>query len=96
LQECKKTVFFVNFTTVSKDDLSSIIFEREIAELIKQEIGSIVKPDKIYIASDLPKTRSGKIMRRILKKIIAQENDLGDISTLINPEIVDVLSKIIE
>lgn len=44
-------------------------FENEIIELIKREIGSIAKPDKIYITQDLPKTRSGKIMRRILKKL---------------------------
>ncbi|MSP34004.1 MAG: acetate--CoA ligase [Rickettsiales bacterium] len=69
--------------------------ENEIIELIKKEIGSIAKPDKIYIINDLPKTRSGKIMRRVLKKIIAGESDLGDISTLVNPEIVEELKKMI-
>jgi len=69
--------------------------EDEIIELIKQEIGNIAKPDKIYITSDLPKTRSGKIMRRVLKKIIAGESDLGDISTLVNPDIAEELKKII-
>ena len=63
--------------------------ENEIAELIKQEIGGIAKPDRIYITSDLPKTRSGKIMRRILKKIIANEEDFGDVSTLVNPDVVE-------
>ncbi len=65
----------------------------EISELIKKEIGSIAKPDKIYIAQDLPKTRSGKIMRRILKKILAGKKDLGDISTLVNPDIVAQIVK---
>ena len=69
--------------------------EDEIIELIKQEIGNIAKPDKIYITSDLPKTRSGKIMRRVLKKIIAGESDLGDTSTLVNPDIAEELKKII-
>ncbi len=62
--------------------------EKEIAEIIQKEIGAIARPEKIYLVSDLPKTRSGKIMRRILKKIIAGEEELGDISTLVNPDIV--------
>ena len=74
---------------------SKMQLENEIIELIKQEIGNIAKPDKIYITSDLPKTRSGKIMRRVLKKIIAGESDLGDTSTLVNPDIAEELKKII-
>jgi len=70
--------------------------ENEIIELIKCEIGSIAKPDKIYITQDLPKTRSGKIMRRILKKIILGEKDLGDISTLVNPEIVEEVKNLVK
>jgi acetyl-CoA synthetase len=60
--------------------------EKEITALVRKEIGAIATPDKIYIVSDLPKTRSGKIMRRILKKIVAGEKDLGDVSTLVNPD----------
>ncbi len=63
--------------------------QNEIIELIKREIGAIAKPDRICIVSDLPKTRSGKIMRRILKKIVAGEKDLGDVSTLINPNVAE-------
>ena len=70
--------------------------ESEIVELIKKEIGAIAKPEKIFLVSDLPKTRSGKIMRRILKKIVAkgsgEEKDLGDVSTLVNPEVVAQLA----
>ncbi len=62
--------------------------ENEIIKQINSEIGAIAKPDKIFIVPDLPKTRSGKIMRRVLKKIIAKEKDLGDITTLMNPEVV--------
>ena len=52
------------------------------------------KPDKIQIVPGLPKTRSGKIMRRILRKIACGEKDnFGDISTLLNPEVVDEISK---
>jgi len=67
-------------------------------ELIKQvnkEISPIAKPDIIHIVNDLPKTRSGKIMRRILRKIAGKEiqslDELGDISTLANPQIVEKL-----
>lgn len=59
----------------------------EISKLVEKEISAIAKPDKIYLVNDLPKTRSGKIMRRILKKIIIGK-DLGDISTLVNPDVV--------
>lgn len=57
---------------------------------VRNIIGPIAKPDKILIVEGLPKTRSGKIMRRILRKIAANELDsFGDISTLLNPEIID-------
>jgi acetyl-CoA synthetase len=66
------------------------ILIQEIRDLISKTIGPIAKPDRILIVSGLPKTRSGKIMRRILRKIASNEMDqLGDISTLLNPEIVD-------
>ena len=70
------------------------VIEQEIISLIQKEIGSIAKPDKIYIVLDLPKTRSGKIMRRILKKILAKEENLGDISTLVNPEVIEQLKNL--
>ncbi len=63
---------------------------KEINQLIADQIGSIAKLDKIQFVNGLPKTRSGKIMRRILRKIAEGElSDFGDISTLLNPEIVD-------
>lgn len=71
-------------------------FEKEVKDVVVKEIGAIAKPDKILIVSGLPKTRSGKIMRRILRKLAAGELDsLGDISTLLNPEVVEeLISKI--
>jgi acetyl-CoA synthetase len=61
---------------------------------VRKEIGPIAQPDRIQFADDLPKTRSGKIMRRILKKIAAGDvSDLGDISTLADPTVVDQLVK---
>jgi len=62
----------------------------EINQLISDKIGPIAKCNKIQFVSGLPKTRSGKIMRRILRKIAANELDnLGDVSTLLNPEVVE-------
>jgi acetyl-CoA synthetase len=62
---------------------------KEINQVITEHIGPIAKLDKIQFTSGLPKTRSGKIMRRILRKIACKETDnLGDTSTLLNPEVV--------
>ena len=67
---------------------------QEIKNLISNTIGPIAKPDRILIVNGLPKTRSGKIMRRILRKIASNEMDqLGDVSTLLNPEIVDEIKR---
>jgi acetyl-CoA synthetase len=68
--------------------------KKELVAHVRKEIGPIATPDKIQWADGLPKTRSGKIMRRILKKIAAgQINDLGDTTTLADPSVVDVLVK---
>ncbi|KAF9134613.1 acetyl-CoA synthetase [Linnemannia schmuckeri] len=65
---------------------------RELVLQVRKVIGPFAAPKKIYLVEDLPKTRSGKLMRRILRKIIAGEEDsLGDISTLADPSVVEVL-----
>jgi acetyl-CoA synthetase len=62
----------------------------EIKNTVRKIIGPIAKPDEIQVVSGLPKTRSGKIMRRILRKVASKDiSNLGDTSTLLNPEIVD-------
>ncbi|MBS7333051.1 MAG: acetate--CoA ligase [Weeksellaceae bacterium] len=66
---------------------------KQIKDEVSKSIGAIAKPDKIQFVKGLPKTRSGKIMRRILRKIAAGESDFGDISTLLNPEIVRVIQE---
>jgi acetyl-CoA synthetase len=67
---------------------------KEINQLISDQIGPIAKLDKIQFVSGLPKTRSGKIMRRILRKIAEGDfSNFGDISTLLNPEIVDEIKE---
>lgn len=73
---------------LSDDDLKAL--EKEIKQLVSDQLGPISKPEKIQFCEALPKTRSGKIMRRILRKIAANELDqFGDISTLLNPESVE-------
>lgn len=68
--------------------------KKEINQMITEHIGPIAKLDKIQFTSALPKTRSGKIMRRILRKIASKDtSNLGDTSTLLNPEVVDEIMK---
>ncbi len=69
-------------------DLSA--FRQAVLDTVTREIGPIAKPDKIQVVPGLPKTRSGKIMRRILRKIAEGDtSNLGDTTTLLNPEVVD-------
>ena len=64
----------------------------DLIQLVAKEIGAIAKPDIIQWAPGLPKTRSGKIMRRILRKIASNEIDnLGDTTTLADPSVVEEL-----
>ncbi|MEZ2441426.1 acetate--CoA ligase [Chitinophaga sp. RCC_12] len=68
--------------------------KKDIAQTVARIIGPIAKPDKIQIVSGLPKTRSGKIMRRILRKIAENDMDnLGDTSTLLDPGVVDEIKR---
>ncbi len=65
-------------------------FRQAVLDTVTHEIGPIAKPDKIQVVPGLPKTRSGKIMRRILRKIAEGDtSNLGDTTTLLNPEVVD-------
>ena len=67
-------------------------FRKGIIDVVVKEIGPIAKPDKIQFVTGLPKTRSGKIMRRILRKIASNDtSNLGDTSTLLNPEVVEAI-----
>jgi acetyl-CoA synthetase len=68
------------------------ILRAEIVETIVEQIGRIAKPDKIQFVPGLPKTRSGKIMRRILRKIAEGDtSNLGDTTTLLDPDVVDLI-----
>jgi len=80
------------FVTLKEGVPSSEELKKEIVQHVRKEIGAIAQPDKIQFAEGLPKTRSGKIMRRILRKIAENDtNHLGDTSTLADPSVVDKL-----
>ena len=83
---------YVTLMAGNNDDPDKL--REELINMVRREIGAFAKPDTIQWAPGLPKTRSGKIMRRILRKIAANELDnLGDISTLAEPGVVDDLVK---
>lgn len=80
------------YVTLKAGETEDENLERELVKTVRSEIGPIATPDKIQITQGLPKTRSGKIMRRILRKIADGNVDqLGDTSTLADPSIVDTL-----
>ena len=80
-------VFFVT------DDKSEIGLESEISDYVSEKIGKVARPKLVFQLSDLPKTRTGKIMRRLLKlKLLGK--DLGDLSSLENPNVLDEIQKL--
>ena len=80
------------FVTLKDGEVESEELKKDIAAHVRKEIGAIAVPDKIQFAVGLPKTRSGKIMRRILRKIAEDHTDqIGDTSTLADPGVVDAL-----
>jgi acetyl-CoA synthetase len=78
--------------TLKSDATPSEHLRSELERWVRKQIGPIAMPDRIQWAPSLPKTRSGKIMRRVLRKIAANDgSDLGDISTLADPAVVESL-----
>ena len=82
------------YVTLNADEAPSDELRTELRNWVRQEIGPIASPDLLQWAPGLPKTRSGKIMRRILRKIAADDfSELGDTSTLADPSVVEDLIK---
>ena len=83
------------FAICQKNDNDTVkTLEEEIKLTVRSIIGPIATPERVQIVSGLPKTRSGKIMRRILRKVASKDvSDLGDISTLLNPKVVEDIIK---
>lgn len=82
------------FVTLKEGKVKSNELKSGLIAHVRNSIGPIAKPEKLQFADALPKTRSGKIMRRILRKIASGAiHDLGDITTLADPSVVDALVK---
>jgi acetyl-CoA synthetase len=82
---------FVVLRGARPTDEAAVKLANELREFVGKELGAIAKPDDIRFADNLPKTRSGKIMRRLLRAIARGEEITQDISTLENPAIVEQL-----
>jgi len=82
------------YVTLKTGEAYSDDLKKELVQHVRREIGPIAAPDVIHWAPGLPKTRSGKIMRRILRKIAENKTeDIGDTSTLADPSVVENLVK---
>jgi acetyl-CoA synthetase len=79
------------YVTLEGDREGSDELTQELRSHVRQVIGPIASPDDLVFTNALPKTRSGKIMRRILKRIAEGEEDLGDVTTLADPSVVDTI-----
>jgi len=89
----KGQAIYAFITPIANEKIPNDLF-LSILNLVILNIGSFAKPDKIQIANSLPKTRSGKIMRRVLRKIVEGETkDFGDTSTLLDPNVIEDLVK---
>ena len=82
-------IIFARLKSLSKNPEKT---KKEISLALEKGIGPIARPKEIYFVSDLPKTRSGKIMRRILKNLLI-DKPLGELSTVVNPECIDEIKK---
>ena len=85
----------IAFVTPEGDETGGEELESELRAHVADKIGKLARPKRMYFAGDLPKTRSGKIMRRLLRDI-ASGNELGDVSTLRDPDVVDQLKEQVE
>ena len=81
------------YVVLRKGFTASEELKKDLIKHVSKVIGPTARPNDVLFVEDLPKTRSGKIMRRILKNIASGEKEVGDITTLKNPEIVDSIVK---
>ena len=70
--------------------------EEAVKKAIEDSIGKIARPGHVYIVADMPKTRSGKIMRRVLAALSNHSDQVGDVTTLMNPEVVEQIKKLVQ
>ena len=81
------------FVTVVDNTNHHESLKMELVQLVRESIGPFASPDCIQFASQLPKTRSGKVMRRVLRKVARNDRDVGDVSTMADPSCMDMLYK---
>lgn len=79
------------FVTTTSEGRWSPKVADELKKLVRERIGAFAQPDVIQFSEALPKTRSGKIMRRVLRKVAVNDRDVGDISTLADSSVVEQL-----
>ena len=91
--ELKGEVIWV-FVTLKPGFSPSEELEKEIVDRIVKEFGKPFKPERVVFTPDLPRTRSGKIMRRLIKAVVAKQ-DLGDTSALENPDSLDKIKEVL-
>jgi acetyl-CoA synthetase len=85
------------FVSLKDNSQANDVKRKELVMQVRKSIGPFAAPKAIYIIDDLPKTRSGKIMRRILRKILSGEEDsLGDTSTLADPSVVNQIIEVVK
>jgi acetyl-CoA synthetase len=80
------------FVTVKESARSGVDLAQQLKEHVVKKIGAIARPENILFTADLPKTRSGKIMRRLLRDV-AEGKVLGDVTTLAEPAVIEKLKK---
>ncbi|KAH0247467.1 acetyl-coenzyme A synthetase-like protein 1, partial [Aureobasidium melanogenum] len=84
------------FVSIKEGNEATDALRKDLIMQVRKSIGPFAAPKAIHVVPDLPKTRSGKIMRRILRKILAGEEDqLGDITTLSDPSVVDKIIEVV-
>jgi acetyl-CoA synthetase len=82
------------YVSLQPDTIGTKDIEKVVVQAIETEIGKIARPKNVWVVPDMPKTRSGKIMRRVLASI-SNNTDVGDITTLANPEVVEYIRNMI-
>lgn len=85
------------FVSIKEGNEANDALRKDLIMQVRKSIGPFAAPKAVFVIPDLPKTRSGKIMRRILRKILSGEEDsLGDTSTLADPSVVDTIIKVVK
>jgi len=83
------------YVALTPGSVPSEAIKEAVKNAIEESIGKIARPNHVYLVPDMPKTRSGKIMRRVLSALSNQSDDVGDVTTLMNPEVVEQIRQMV-